>query len=92
MQLTGQSTSPASQEPSLEDTLKAFIQSNRQGIQELKDATMVNSKSMHEIKDATMANTEAIAIFEGQLGHLVAEFNIVRKRSFKVRRWREGNT
>jgi hypothetical protein len=59
----------------LEDTFKAFIQSNSQILQEIKDATMVNSQSIHEIKDAAMANTEAIARLEGQLGHLVAEFN-----------------
>ena len=61
MQLTGQSTSPVSQEPLLEDTLKAFIQSNNQGIQELKDAAM--------------ANTYAIVRLEGQLCHVVGEFN-----------------
>ena len=83
MQLTGQSTNPTSQEPSLEDTLKTFIQSNSQGIQELKDATMVNSQSMHEIKDAAMANTEAIVRLEGQLGHLVAEFNIIEEEELQ---------
>ena len=79
MQLTGQSTSPMSQEPSLENTLKAFIQSNNQGIQELKDATKVNSQSMYEINDAAMANTEAIARLEGQLGHVVGEFNRIKE-------------
>ena len=83
MQLMSQSTSPASQEPSLEDTLEAFIQSNSQGIQELKDATMVNSQSMHEIKDAAMVNIEAIVMLEGQLGHLVAEFNIVEEEELQ---------
>jgi hypothetical protein len=33
-----------------------------------------------------MANTKAVARLEGQLGHLVAEFNIKRERSFKVKR------
>jgi hypothetical protein len=42
---------------SLEYTLKAFIQSNTQIIQELKDATMVNSQSMYKIKDATMVSS-----------------------------------
>jgi hypothetical protein len=83
MQLTGQSTSSTLQEPSLEDTLKAFIQSNSQGIQELKDATMVNSQSMHEIKDAAMENIEAIAMLEGQLGHLFVEFNIVEEEKLQ---------
>jgi hypothetical protein len=40
----------------LEETLKAFIQSNTQIIQELNDSTMVNSQSKYEIKDAAMAN------------------------------------
>jgi hypothetical protein len=83
MQLIGQSTGPVSQEPSLEDTLKALIQYNRQGIQELKDATMVNSHSMYEIKDAAMANTKAIARLEGQLGQVIGEFNIVEEEEFQ---------
>ena len=53
------------QDSSLEDTLKAFIQSNSQILQEIKDATMVNSQSIHEIKDAAVANTEVIARLEG---------------------------
>ena len=44
---------------------------------------MVSSQSMHEIKDATMANTEAIARLEGQLGHLVAEFNRIEEEVFQ---------
>ena len=63
----------------MEDTLKAFIQSNTQFIQELKDATMVNSQSMYEIKDVAMANTEAIAMLEGQLGHVISEFNRIEE-------------
>jgi hypothetical protein len=38
---------------------------------------------MHEIKDTAMANTEAIVRMEGQLGHLVAEFNIVKEEEFQ---------
>jgi hypothetical protein len=67
----------------LEDTLKAFIQSNSQILQEIKDATMVNSQSIHEIKDTTMANTETIARLEGQLNHLVAELNIVEEEELQ---------
>jgi hypothetical protein len=81
----------------LEDTLKAFIQSNTQIIQELKDATMVNSQSMYEIKDATMgssqsmyeiedatmANIEVITRLEGQLSHVDGEFNIIEEEEFQ---------
>jgi hypothetical protein len=63
----------------LEDTLEAFRQTVNQPFYEIKDATMVNCKSTHEIKDTAMLNTEAIARLEGQLGHLVAEFNIVEE-------------
>ena len=51
MELVGQPTIPAPQEPSLEDTLEAFRQTINQ--------------PCYEIKDATMANTEAIARLEG---------------------------
>jgi hypothetical protein len=44
---------------------------------------MVNSQSMHEIKDAVMENIEAIAMLEGQLGHLFVEFNIVEEEEFQ---------
>ena len=64
MELIGQPTILAPQEPSLEDTLEAFWQTTNQYIQELKSSTMVSSQSMNEIKDATMANTEAIARLE----------------------------
>jgi hypothetical protein len=51
---------------------------------------MVSSQSVYEIKDATMANTEAIARLEGQLGHLVAEFNIIEVEEFQSHEmWRE---
>jgi hypothetical protein len=69
MELIGQPTIPASQEPSLEDTLEAFRQ--------------IVNQPFHEIKDATMANTETVVRFEGQLGHLVAEFNIIEEEEFQ---------
>ena len=53
------------QQSSLEDSLKEFMQLTGQSIQ--------------EITDATMANIEAIARLEGQLGHLVAEFNRIKE-------------
>ena len=83
MELIGQPTIPAPQEPLLEDTLEAFRQTTNQCIQELKCSTMVSSQSMHEIKDAAMANTEAIARLEGKLGHLVAEFNRIEEEEFQ---------
>jgi hypothetical protein len=65
MELIGQLTITASQEPSLEDTLEAFRQTVNQ--------------PFHEIKDIVVANTEVVARLEGQLGHLVAEFNIIEE-------------
>jgi hypothetical protein len=50
MELVGQPTIPASQEPSLEDTLEAFRKTVNQPCQ--------------EIIDTTVANTEAIARLE----------------------------
>ena len=69
MELIGQPTIPAPQEPLLEDTLEAFRQTVNQ--------------PCHEIKDVTIANTEAIARLEWQLGHLVAEFNIIEEEEFQ---------
>ena len=40
---------------------------------------MVNFQSMNEIKDTAMANTEAITRLEGQLGHVVGEFNKIEE-------------
>jgi hypothetical protein len=68
MELIGQPTILASQEPSLEDTLRAFRQ--------------IVNQPFHEIKDAVVANTKAVARLEGQLGHLVAEFNIIEEEEF----------
>ena len=68
MELIGQPTIPASQEPSLENTPEAFRQTVNQPFQ--------------EITDATVANTEAVARLEGQLGHLVVEFNIIEEEEF----------
>ena len=88
LQFDNQFSTPSScnyppQDSSLEDTLKKFIQSNNQILQEIKDATMVNSQSIYEIKDAAMANTEAIARLEGQIEHLVAELNIIEEEELQ---------
>ena len=69
MELVGQPTIPAPQEPSLEDTLEAFKQTVNQ--------------PCHEIIDVSVVNTEAIARLEGQLGHLVAEFNRFEEEEFQ---------
>jgi sensor c-di-GMP phosphodiesterase-like protein len=69
MELIGQPTIPASQEPSLEDALETFSQTVYQPFQEITDVTVVN--------------TEAIARLEGQLGHLVTEFNIIEEEEFQ---------
>jgi hypothetical protein len=76
MQLTGQSNSPGSQELSLEDTLGAFRQTVNQLIQ--------------KIIDDTMANTETIARLEGQLNHLVVEFNIVEEEKLQSQEMAKG--
>ena len=51
---------------------------------------MVNSQSMHEIKDAAMVNIEAIARLEGQLDHLVAEFNKIEEEVFQSQEMARG--
>jgi hypothetical protein len=54
----------------LEDTLEVFRQTVNQAFQ--------------EITDATVANIEAVARLEGQLDHLVAEFNIIGEEEFQT--------
>jgi hypothetical protein len=44
---------------------------------------MVSSKSIQEIKNTTMVNIEAIASLEGQIGHQVAEFNIIEEEELQ---------
>jgi hypothetical protein len=69
MELIGKPTSPASHEPSLEDTLEAFRK--------------IVNQPCQGIIDVTVANTEAITRLEGQFGHLVVEFNIVEEEEFQ---------
>ena len=76
MQLISQSIIPVSQELSLEDTLEAFRKTVNQPFQ--------------EITDATVANTKAIARLEGQLGHLVAEFNILEEEELQSQEMARG--
>jgi hypothetical protein len=88
LQFNNQFSTPSSYDyppklSSLEDTLKPFIQSNNQVMQELKDATI-------EIKDAAMANTEAIVRLERKLGHLVAEFNRIEEEELQTQEMARG--
>jgi hypothetical protein len=53
----------------LEDTFKEFMQLTGQSIQ--------------GVTDGTMANNEAIARLEGQLVHLVAEFNRIEEEQLQ---------
>ena len=43
----------------------------------------LTGQSIQEITDATMANTEAIERLEGQLGHLVTEFNQIEEEELQ---------
>jgi uncharacterized coiled-coil protein SlyX len=61
----------------LEDALNEFKQIANQPIQ--------------EITDVTMANTEAIARLEGQLSHLVAEFNRIKEEELQSQEMARGN-
>jgi hypothetical protein len=69
MELVSQPTILASQEPSLEDTIEAFKKTVNQPFQ--------------GITDATLENTKVVARLEGQLSHLVAEFNIIEEEEFQ---------
>jgi hypothetical protein len=74
----------------MEDTFKAFIHSNSQTMQELKNITMVDIPAISEIKDATMANTSAIERLERQFDRVVAELN--KMVNFRVSGWLKGTT
>jgi hypothetical protein len=69
MELVSQPTILASQEPSLEDTIEACKKTVNQPFQ--------------GITDATLENTKVVARLEGQLSHLVAEFNIIEEEEFQ---------
>jgi uncharacterized coiled-coil protein SlyX len=43
----------------------------------------LTGQSIQEITNATMANNEAIARLEGQLSHLVAEFNKIEEEDLQ---------
>jgi hypothetical protein len=76
MELVGQPTIPASHELSLEETLEEFRQ--------------IINQPCQEITDATVANTEAVARLEGQLGHLVVEFNRIKEEKLQSQEMARG--
>jgi uncharacterized coiled-coil protein SlyX len=47
-------------------------------------------QSLQEITNTTMANTEAIARLEGQLDHLVAEFNRIEEDELQSQEMARG--
>jgi small-conductance mechanosensitive channel len=81
-----QALQPAPQS-SLEDTLKAFMQSTDKNLQaltqsisksnqELKNTTMANSRYIQELKSYT---TQAMSRLEGQINYLVTELNRIEE-------------
>ena len=78
MELVGQPTIPVSHELSLEVTLEEFRKTINQPCQ--------------EIIDSTVANTKAVARLEGQLGHLVVEFNRVEEEELQSQEIAKGST
>jgi hypothetical protein len=61
----------------LEETMKEFIQSNSQTIQELRNSGMANNQAIstngqaiNEVKNATRVNTQAIANMKVQIGQI----------------------
>jgi hypothetical protein len=76
LELVGQPIIPASHELSLEETLEEFRKTINQSCQ--------------EIIDATVANTEAVAMLEGQFGHLVFEFNRIEEEEFQNQEMARG--
>jgi hypothetical protein len=45
---------------------------------------------MYEIKDATLANTKAVTRLEGQLDHVVGEFNIIKEDELRSQEMAKG--
>jgi hypothetical protein len=43
----------------------------------------ITGQSLQEMKDALVLNIEAIAKLEGQIGHLVAEYNRIKEEEFQ---------
>jgi hypothetical protein len=56
----------------------------------LKEFNLLTGQSLQEITDATMANTEAVARLEGQIGHLVAEFNRIEEEELQSQEMARG--
>jgi hypothetical protein len=83
-----QHNQPSSQVPAsspqsaLEETMRTFIQSNGQLMQELQKSTMANSQAIQEVKNATMVNTQAIAKMENQIGQIANHLGEREKGKF----------
>jgi hypothetical protein len=56
----------------------------------LKEFNLLTGQSLQEITDATMANTEAVARLEGQISHLVAEFNRIEEEELQSQEMARG--
>jgi hypothetical protein len=69
------STTPTLQS-SLEEMMKAFMQSTDKNLQELKNATMANIRDIQELKGS-------IARIEGQIGHLVTKLNRIEEEELQ---------
>jgi hypothetical protein len=103
MERTGQSTIQVPQ-PKLsleemlkvfmEDTFKAFIHSNSQTMQELKNVTMVDIPAIQEIEDTLKALQnigQAIAKLEGQFDYRVAELNKMEEEELQSQLMARGH-
>jgi hypothetical protein len=54
----------------MEETMRTFIQSNGQLMQELQKSTMISSQAIQEVKNVIMVNTQAIAKMKNQIGQI----------------------
>jgi hypothetical protein len=72
----------SSPQSALDDTLKSYIQSNGQMMQELKNSVMINSQVIQDVKNATMVNTQAIAKMESHIGQIATHLGEREKGKF----------
>jgi hypothetical protein len=72
----------SSPQSALKETMRTFIQSNGQLMQELQKSTMANSQAIQEVKNATMVNTQAIAKMENQIGQIANHLGEREKGKF----------
>jgi hypothetical protein len=72
----------SSSQSALEVTMRTFIQSNGQLMQELQKSTMINSQAIQEVKNVTMVKTQAIAKMESQIGQITNHLGEREKGKF----------